>query len=151
MCPCLCVCRSMQWCTITLYPIDVGTVLCFVCFCYGIISFCIVMNNIYPYDSLALVQSSDFSSAIDITLKDVGEINGHQTTKKKHNRGWTMCIILGIYMICFLFLILREKYIDIFKTKLSRTKLCSYFMGYSMYMTLTFLLSVSLDNWHGKP
>ena len=61
------------------------------------------MNNIYPYDSLALVQLSDFSSASDITLKDVGEINGHQTTKK-HNKGWTMCIILGIYMICFYFL-----------------------------------------------
>ena len=123
---------------------------CFgLCFCYGTISYCIVINNICPYASLALVQSYDFSSASDITLKDVGEMNGHQTTKTQ----WRLNHMHNNWDIhdLFLFFILRERYIDMIKTKLSRRNLCSYFMGYAMHRALTYLLPDSLDSWHGKP
>ena len=50
--------------------------------------------------SLALGQSYDCPNAGEVTLKYIGKINWYQI-KTKHNKAWTVCIILGMYWLSF--------------------------------------------------
>ena len=48
--------------------------------------------------SLALGQSYDCPSASEVILNNMGKTNSYQTTTK-HNKAWTVYIILGMYYI----------------------------------------------------